>query len=174
MYNPEKHHRRSIRLKEYDYSKPGAYFITICTHNHESVFGKIVDAEMELSIYGKIVSTYWRNLAKYHKHLELSAFVVMPNHIHGIVIIKSDCAKVSIPEIVRSFKTFSSKRINEIRDTPGTPSWQRNYWEHVIRDENSLRRIYEYIKTNPLRWHLDRENTNREGEDEFDRWLDGL
>ena len=177
-YDPEKHHRRSIRLKEYDYSQAGAYFLTICTHNHESLFGKIVNAEMRLSAYGRIVFNRWLSLPRYYAHIELIAFTVMPNHVHGIVMIKSDSnglAKThSVSDIVRSFKTFSSRRINEVRGTLGVPVWQRNYWEHIIRDKDSFSRIYDYILTNPLRWHLDRENPHREGEDDFDWWLDRL
>ena len=176
--NLEKYRRRSIRLKEYDYSQPGAYFLTICTHNRTPLFGQIVNAEMELSKCGKIISVRWRNLPRYHAHIELDASIVMPNHIHGIVVIKSDSIKRPkrrpISEIVRGFKTFSSRRINEIRDTPGFYVWQHNYWEHVIRDQDSFNRIRDYILTNPLRWDLDRENPHRKGKDDFDGWLDSL
>ena len=177
-YDPKKHHRRSIRLKGYDYSQSGAYFLTICTHNREPVFGKIANAKMELNIYGRIVSARWHNLPRYHVYIELDAFVVMPNHVHGIVVIRSDSTELAkrrpISEIVSGFKTFSSRRINEVRGTSGIPVWQRNYWEHVIRDEDSFSRIHDYILTNPLRWDLDRENPHRKGEDDFDRWLDSL
>jgi putative transposase len=172
--NPKKPRRRSIRLKEYDYSQPGGYFITICTHNREPIFGNIVNGKMELSLYGKIVSTRWRNLQRRHKYMDLGAFIVMPNHFHGIIVIRSGAKRDAVPDIVRGFKTFSARRINQERDTPGNPVWQRNYWEHVIRDQDSFRRIHDYISTNPLRWHLDRENLQREGEDSFDRWLDSL
>jgi putative transposase len=178
FHDSEKHHRRSIRLKGYDYSQSGAYFLTVCTHNRELVLGEVVDGRMELNIYGRIVSARWCNLPRYHAHMELSAFVVMPNHIHSIIVIRSDSAEQAkrcpVSEIVRGFKTFSSRRINEMRGTPGTPVWQRNYWEHVIRDQDSFNRIHDYILTNPLRWHLDRENPYRKGKDDFDRWLDGL
>jgi len=178
FYDPEKHHRRSIRLKGYDYSQSGAYFLTICTHNREPMFGEIVHGKMELSIYGRIVSARWRNLPRYHAYVDLSAFVAMPNHIHGIMVIRFDPTGSAkhrpISEIVRGFKTFSSRRINEVRGTPGIPVWQRNYWEHVIRYQDSFNRIYDYIITNPSRWHLDRENLHRRGEDDFDRWLESL
>ena len=177
-YDPKIHHRRSIRLKEYDYSQPGAYFITICVHNRERIFGNIVNGNMKLNIYGKVVTTYWGNLSRNYPYLELRALVVMPNHVHGILVIKSDlagkCKNHSIPDIVRSFKTFSSKRINELRNTKGIPLWQRNYWEHIIRNQSSFNRIYEYIMTNPLRWYLDKENPFCDGEDDFDHWLDSL
>jgi putative transposase len=172
--HPEKPQRRSIRLKEYDYSRPGAYFVTICTHNREPILGNIVNGKMELNLYGKIVSTRWRSLRRRHKYMDLDAFVVMPNHFHGIIVIRSGTKRDAVPDIVRGFKTFSARRINQERGTPGNPVWQRNYWEHVIRDQDSFRRIHDYISTNPLRWHLDRENPQREGEDRFDRWLDSL
>lgn len=177
-YDPKEHHRRSIRLKGYDYSQSGAYFLTICTHNRESVLGEIVSGRIKLNIYGRIVSARWCNLPRYHRHVELSAFVVMPNHIHSIIVIRPDSTEQAkrrpISEIVRGFKTFSSRRINEMRGMPDIPVWQRNYWEHVIRDQDSLNRIHDYILTNPLRWHLDRENPHRKGEDDFDRWLGSL
>ena len=98
----------------------------------------------------------------------------MPNHVHGIIIIRDVGAgsepapttkRHGLPEIVRQFKTFSARRINRRRGTPGQPVWQRNYYEHIIRHEESLNRIRDYILTNPLRWNLDRENPNRTGED---------
>jgi REP element-mobilizing transposase RayT len=106
--------------------------------------------------------------------MDLGAFIVMPNHFHGIIVIRSGAKRDAVPDIVRGFKTFSARRINQERGTPGNPVWQRNYWEHVIRDQDSFRRIHDYISTNPLRWHLDRDNPRREGEDSFDRWLDSL
>lgn len=174
FHDPEKHHRRSIRLKGYDYSQSGAYFLTICTYNREPTFGEIEHGKMELNVYGRIVSARWYNLPRYHVHIELSAFAAMPNHIHGIMVIGSGVKHRPISEIVRGFKTFSSRRINEVRGTPGISVWQRNYWEHVIRDQDSFNRIHDYIMTNPLRWHLDKENPHRKGEDDFDRWLGSL
>lgn len=100
----------------------------------------------------------------------------MPNHIHGILIIKSESKNKgnSIPDIIRGFKTFSSRRINEIRKKSGIPVWQRNYWEHVIRNQDSFNRIHDYIMANPMRWHLDKENPDHYGIDDFDHWLDSL
>jgi putative transposase len=80
-YNPDKHHRRSIRLKGYDYTSAGAYFITICTHQRECLLGEIVECEMGLSESGDVVRSHWLKLPQYHAHLRLDAFVVMPNHI---------------------------------------------------------------------------------------------
>ena len=176
-YDPEKHHRRSIRLKGYDYSRPGAYFLTICTHNRDPMFGQIADGEMVLNRYGRIVLSDWRKLPDYHPYIELGAFVVMPNHVHGIVMVKDTNLEAvkrrSVSDIMRGFKTFSSQRINRVRGATG-PVWQRDYWEHVIRNQEVFKRIHDYITTNPLRWHLDKENPDRIGEDDFDRWLDDI
>jgi REP element-mobilizing transposase RayT len=110
----------------------------------------------------------------------LDVFIVMPNHVHGIVIIvnngRGTARRAPTMEqfgkpVANLFKPAVTKRINEIRATTGTPVWQRNYYEHIIRKEESLNRIREYTLTNPLRWHLDKENPCREGEDEFDRWF---
>jgi REP element-mobilizing transposase RayT len=180
-YDPQRHHRRSIRLKGYDYTQPGAYFVTICTRNRECLFGGIVDGKMRLNPLGDIVAACWHDLPNHYPHVQLDAFVIMPNHVHGIIVLL-DPGDVGaglgpapttggvptshpkthrghgLPEIVRAFKSFSARRINEYRRTPGTPVWQRNYYEHIIRNERSLGRIREYIVNNPLQWELDREN----------------
>jgi REP element-mobilizing transposase RayT len=170
--------RRSIRLKGYDYTQPGAYFITIVTQNRACLFGKVVDGEMRLNEFGKIVEFTWYDLVNHGVGIELDAFVVMPNHVHGIVIIADDPVgagsepaptlgrkRHGLPEIVRQFKTFSARRINEHRKTPGAVVWQRNYYEHIIRSDESLNRIRQYIVENPLRWAFDRENPIAEGTD---------
>ncbi|GIV83933.1 MAG: hypothetical protein KatS3mg052_0940 [Candidatus Roseilinea sp.] len=163
--------RRSIRLKGYDYSQAGAYFITICTKDRACLFGEVVNGEMRLNALGQIVHGVWNNLPNHYAGVEMDAFVVMPNHVHGIVVIVGAGFKPApttttaptttrhgLPEIVRQFKTFSARRINEMRGTPGVSVWQRNYYEHIIRNEESLHRIREYIANNPLKWELDREN----------------
>ena len=166
--------RCSIRLKGYDYTQPGAYFVTICTHQRRCLFGDVVGGEMRLNELGDFVWATWHDLPNHVPHVQLDAFVVMPNHVHGIIIIRDVGAgsepapttkRHGLPEIVRQFKTFSARRINRRRGTPGQPVWQRNYYEHIIRHEESLNRIRDYILTNPLRWNLDRENPNRTGED---------
>ena len=184
MANPfGKHHRRSIRLKGYDYSQPGAYFITICAHNRKPLFGNVVKGKMRLNALGEIVRHEWLRTADIRPNVELDAFVLMPNHIHGIIILHDDGRGTlqraptteqfgkptsnSIPTIVRLFKSVTTKHINEIRRTPGAPVWQRNYYEHIIRDSESMNRIQEYITQNPLRWHLDRENPHRTGDDDL-------
>jgi len=173
-YNPEKHHRRSIRLKGYDYAQPGSYFITICTWQRHCLFGEITHGQMQLNRYGRIVQKHWQNLIHYHQHIKLGEFVIMPNHIHGILTLKdvSEARKSldigfapikfekspkrhGIPEIIRGFKTFSARQINTVRDTPGVPIWQRNYYEHIIRNQQAYDKIYQYIKDNPALWEVD-------------------
>jgi REP element-mobilizing transposase RayT len=162
-YNPDQHHRRSIRLKGYDYTQAGAYFITICTWQRQSFLGEIINGEMQLNVYGEISQFYWQNLLNYHSHLELDEFVIMPNHLHGILILKDDtsCKKRhGLPEILRGFKTFSARRINKTRHLSGVSVWQRGYYEHITRHEQSLRVIREYIVQNPLSWEKDELHAN--------------
>jgi len=131
-------------MKGYDYSEPGAYFITICTNKNQSLFGKIVEGDMHLNEMGKLVRFTWEDLVNHVKHIELGQFVIMPNHIHGIIqIIDTDepvqvglgptptpdsKQKTALPEIVRQLKSFSARRINQYRGTPGLPVWHRDYY----------------------------------------------
>jgi putative transposase len=197
-YIAKKHHRRSIRLQGYDYSQPGMYFVTVCTEERELLFGEVVKEAMVENEYGEVARTCWEEIPHHFQRAELDVFVVMPNHVHGILIIadkirtsptsvgaqhaaplswrasRPNVSPGSLGAIIRSFKSATTKRINNLRATPYVPPWQRGYYEHVIRNEDDLRRIREYILTNPLRWELDRENPARQGEDEFDRWLASL
>jgi putative transposase len=168
-FNPQQHHRRSIRLKEYDYSSPGEYFVTICTKDKHFIFGEIINNEMVLNNYGLIVNHTWNDLINHVADIELDSFVIMPNHIHGIIVIIDHLVgagsepaptmkRHGIPEIVRQLKTFSARRINEIRKTPRTPVWQRNYYEHIIHNEKELNIIRDYIMNNPAEWSQDEEN----------------
>ncbi len=183
--NFNKHHRRSIRLKGYDYSREGGYFVAVDTWKHECIFGEIVGAEMRLNEIGNIVRVEWYRTSEIRSNVELDEFVVMPNHMHGIIIIHENETDVSryrrgvsqyapteqsgptkfrspsrtVGAIIRGFKSATTKRINEIRckgisqyAPSGDPVWQRNYWEHVIRDENELNRIRNYIINNPVKW----------------------
>lgn len=173
-YNPEKHHRRSVRLKEYDYSQAGAYFVTVCAWNRECLFGEIVDGEMQLNELGVVVQECWDEIPRHFPNVELDEFIVMPNHVHGIIVIIVDgrgtaCRAPttekfgkpvanSLPTIIRSFKSATTKRINQTRGTPGVRLWQRNYYEHVIRNEESLNEIRQCISGNPKRWAEDEDN----------------
>ncbi len=178
MYNPDQHHRRSIRLKGYDYTQPGAYFVTVCTHRWIPIFGEIIAGEMKTNPSSLVVKKEWLRAAQIRSSVQLDEFIVMPNHVHGIIMIMDgmDTAKTngrdtarriptverfgkpvsgSLPTIVRAFKSAVTKRINILRSTPGRPVWQGNYFEHIIRNERSLNRIREYIHYNPQRVHSD-------------------
>lgn len=159
-YDPNKHHRHAMRLQGYDYDQEGAYFVTICTFQREYLFGEI-DAEgvMGLNVYGKIVMTQWARLPQHYPHVELDTFVVMPNHVHGIVVLSDKGTKKhGLSEIIRGFKTYSARRINDSRGTLGTPIWQRSFHDEIIRGETALNRIRQYIQTNPAQWAFDTEN----------------
>jgi putative transposase len=159
-YDPNIHHRRSIRLVGYDYARSGAYFITICTHDRQCIFGDIVDGEMNLNELGNIVRSDWLNLGKHHPNVEIDELVVMPNHLHGIICLddRSDDRAKSISEIMRGFKTFSARKINKLFGQKGTPIWQRNYYERIVRTEEELENTRNYIINNPMNWHTDINN----------------
>ena len=260
-YDPQKHHRRSIRLKGHDYTSPGAYFITICTHQRQCLFGEIVDGEMQLNEFGNWVDAYWKRLPTHFSHLQLDRFVVMPNHVHGILVLTHnpnkpipfngrgaafgrpsvqlstmlrpnatpgsdqershfhpDCPNPinpnamfgsdqershsvdsvcfdarpnsdhplmnesepgvafgremggngisglpnaaplrtgSVGAIVLNFKSVTARRINQMRKMISVPVWQRNYYEHIIRDDIALANIQKYIDNNPRSWWQD-------------------
>lgn len=189
--------RRSIRLPRYDYTRDGAYFVTVCAMNRECLFGEVEVGKVVLSGYGRMVGEEWETTARVRTSVVLDEWVVMPNHFHGIVVIAGGASHGtalghgtpghgmpghrtplghgtpcpyerfgapvagSLATIVRSFKAAASKRINESRNTVGVSVWQRNYYEHVIRGDDDLRQIREYIANNPLQWGLDRENPSR-------------
>ena len=171
--------RRSIRLQDYDYSQAGAYYITVCTRNRECLFGNVVNGQMQLYDAGLIVQSVWDRLAQFYNGIELDGFIVMPNHVHGVIVIRAavgaihesplpsttsasaritDRRRMLLSKIVGRFKMVTSKEINLRRGTPGRPVWQRNYYEHIIRDEASLNGIRQYIADNPAQWEFDREN----------------
>ena len=188
-YDPARHHRRSIRLQGYDYTRPGAYFITIVTQGRACLFGEVVAGEMRMNDAGRMVQQVWDELALFYEGVQTDAFIVMPNHVHGIIILTGNvratprgcpdpqsgpgqaqgpaptaatAPTLGLPDVVHRFKTMTTKRYADgVRANQWTPFpgrlWQRNYYEHIIRDDQSWQRIREYILTNPLRWHLDRE-----------------
>ena len=180
-YDAQKHHRRSIRLRGYDYSQAGAYFVTICTRNHESIFGQIMEGKMVLNEYGKVVVECWCWLERQYEYVELDEYVVMPNHLHGIIIITDarrgdplgrpyqrhrphGPAPGSIGSIVGQFKSAATKRINDLRGTTRVSVWQRNYYERVIRNEDELNHLRWYILDNHVQWNMDENNPNSQGE----------
>ncbi len=182
-YDPDRHHRRSIRLRGYDYSQAGAYFVTICTNNRECLFGEVVDGAIRLNEAGRMVESVWNGMPTFYPGVITDAFVVMPNHIHGIVVLVGAAPRgrpdfgppadrgqpqgvaptLSIPDVVHRFKTMTTKRYTDGVKRSGWPPfpgrlWQRNYYEHIVRNEESLNRIRRYIADNPARWSFDREN----------------
>ena len=186
-YNPDKHHRRSIRLKGYDYSQPGAYYVTIVVQNRECIFGDIINGKMALNENGKIVKTEWLKTAEIRKNVKLDEFIVMPNHVHGIIIITDKIKNIpnigknvettgnvgatgpvaptaprlhpnSLGSIMGQFQSIVTKQIRKL----GIEyfSWQRNYWERIIRNKNELNKIQKYIRDNPINWESDDNNPN--------------
>ena len=191
-FDPEKHHRRSIRLPNYDYSQPGAYFVTIVTWHRECLFGEVVNGVMKLSKNGEIVQWEWKALPQRFRYIELGAYVVMPNHLHGILIFHEHVGasrldltnmcdgKVSSPSmtnngikgsplplhqgvaslgaVIAQFKSHVTKRLWKISSLKHMPIWQRNYYEHIIRNEKDLQNKTDYINANLLLWEQDDEN----------------
>jgi len=182
--------RRSIRLPDYDYSQPGAYFITIVTWRRESLFGEIIDGEMRLNDAGRIVWDVWQSLPARYPQIGLGAAVVMPNHFHGIVIItetpvgvihelplrelplrelplrvtdQKERRRMTLPLVVGYFKMNTAKRINKALSSEGIPVWQRNYYEHIIRNDEEHDRIHLYIESNIDNWAMDDENPVKSG-----------
>jgi REP element-mobilizing transposase RayT len=185
-----KHNRRSIRLPGYDYTQPGAYFVTVCTHQNRRMFGHGADGGVALNLFGTVTETKWRRITEANDHVMLDAFVVMPNHLHAVIVILSrkddnpherwasgesvpspyddaggdtmslgqlvTCKSGSLGAIIGNLKSVVTRKINDIRHTPGEKVWQRNYYERIVRDERELARIRAYIVANPARWTVDR------------------
>ncbi len=180
IYNSDKHDRKTIRLKGYDYAQNGAYFVTICIKNKECISGEILDGKIVLNDVGEMIQSVWNGLPEHYPHVELDQFVVMPNHMHGIVVISNDnykggetppLRKRTLGQIIAYFKYQTTKQINQRRNTPGIPVWQRNYFDRIIRNETELNHIRRYILNNPLKWHLDKENpVGNPDEDEKKFW----
>ena len=182
--DPEKHHRRSIRLKGYDYAQEGVYFVTVCTQNRACLFGAVADGEMQLNNAGEIAKAAWDDMPARFPSVRLDAFIVMPNHVHGIIIVGAQFIAPSdgfdgtnqgvmnyaptLGDMVRAYKAASTRLIRQA----GTPAfaWQRTYYEHVVRDEESLSRLRQYILDNPARWAFDHENPAAKTPEPEDAW----
>ena len=193
-FHPDKHHRRSIRLKGYDYSQAGAYYITICAQNRDCMFGEIINGEMKLNAAGKMLHNWWNQLPHKYPNIELDEFIVMSNHLHGMIIVGADprvCPdidtengnivfdmgehtgsplqkSVKLSQMIQWFKTMTiNEYIRNVKQNDWHPFnkrlWQRNYYEHIIRDENELNRIRKYIIENQPKWDLDDNNPNNIG-----------
>jgi len=155
--------RKLTRLKEYDYSQCGFYFVTVSVKNHVCVFGDISKNNMILNEYGKIVQHQWQDLPNHYNNCILHSFVIMPNHVHGIIQIDNEKPfeagqprhhKHGLSEMIRAFKSFSSRRINKIADFRF--QWQKSFYDHIIRNDESFYKISEYIVNNPGKWADDR------------------
>jgi len=192
-YNPDIHHRRSIRLKRYDYSQAGLYFITICTQNRLCLFGKIKESNLQLNDAGIMIEHQWQELIYRFDNIKLHQFIVMPNHFHGIVesvgvpLVGTQNAEQrqtkqrpieqpqteqppkgqpqgiapTVGDVVGAFKSLSTNDyIRNVKQNNWQPFnkkiWQRNYYEHIIRNEKSYDQISEYIQTNSLKWQDDK------------------
>lgn len=193
-FDPDKHHRRSIRLKGYDYSQPGGYFVTVVTQGRDSLFGKVQNGEMILNAAGEMIVKWWGELPNKFPSVSLGTSVVMPNHFHEITRINEIAGadlrvcpgdvcpnnndsqqgehidsplrnrpNPSLPQIVQWFKTMTTNEyIRGVKQLGWTPFngklWQRNYYEHIIRDHNDWDRIHRYIQSNPANWADDNDN----------------
>jgi len=171
-YDPDRHHRRSIRLRGYDYRQTGAYFVTLCSFQRECIFGEVTEDGVLLTGVGRIVQECWAALPEHFPFIALDSSILMPNHLHGVLfrygvdglptaptpMRPAGTAAGSLGAVIQSFKAMSTRRANAERGTPGYHLWQRNYYEHIIRDEEDLNRIREYILANPGRWAEDAEN----------------
>ena len=172
--------RRSIRLKDYDYAQEGAYCVTICTQHRTCLFGMVNgDGDMELDVIGQVVVDCWQAIPNHFPQVELDAFVVMPNHLHGILIINQGTGvgvgathvsplreprgpnKGSLGAIVGSFKSAVTKSVREFPEISIVTIWQRNYYEQIIRDERMLNALREYLEANPANWLFDENNPSR-------------
>ncbi len=165
-YDPELHHRRSIRLKDYDYAQSGAYYITIVVQDRRCLLGSIRDGKVDPTDAGCMVEHWWDELLQAFASVETDAYIVMPNHVHGIIVItegQGGHAGPPLPTIVGWFKTMTTNAyMRGVRKHGWEPFsgrfWQRGYYERIIRDEDELARIGEYIEANPQRWEEDEEN----------------
>jgi putative transposase len=162
--NPAPRCRRSLRLRGYDYANGGAYFVTICTQDRACLFGEVIDGSMRLNQSGQQIAMRWEGLAARFIGVEIDLFVVMPNHLHGILVLPDVGAMATqLGDVAGAFKSMTT--VDYIRGVKakGWPKfrgqlWQRNYYEHVVRDETELNRIRQYIDDNPAQWEFDDEN----------------
>lgn len=167
LYDPQIHRRKSLRLQLHDYCRRRFYFVTIFTERRVHLFGKIVgagsepaqskvSARMHPNELGIAVRNTWLGLIAHNPNIKLHEFVLMPNHVHGVIEIISDDAGHGLAEIIRQFKTFSARKINAVRNSPGEKVWQRGFHDHIIRNRDAYLRITGYIRTNPRHWRHDR------------------
>jgi putative transposase len=161
-YDPDRHHRRSIRLKDYDYAQAGAYFVTLCIHQRRLILGHIDSGIFYPSPAGLLIQTLWAELPQHYPGIALDAFTLMPNHLHGIILLQPTpgSPNLTLGAVIHRFKSFTTTQYRKrVYDRDWEPFvgrlWQRNYYEHIIRSEESCDRLRSYIFTNPQRWAED-------------------
>jgi REP-associated tyrosine transposase len=150
--------RKDIRIKGYDYSQPGHYFVTICSKDKVKIFGEIVDCQIKLNESGEIVRDFFDEIALKYSHCKILDKIIMPNHVHFILIIgeyTKDGLAPKLGNIIAFYKFQTSKMINIYRNKAGESIWQRNYHERIIRNDNELFEIRNYMKNNPIKWDID-------------------
>ena len=142
--------RQYLRLRNYDYRRPGAYFLTMVTANRRHIFGRIRGGRMLLSPEGMVAAAVWESIPTHHPGVDLDAMVVMPDHLHGILVIQY--SPLTLMQLVALYKGATTRDINRLRATPGGAVWQRSFYERVNRNEGEWRRLRRYIEDNPRRW----------------------
>jgi len=196
-FDPKIHHRRSIRLKGYDYRQAGGYFVTMVTQGRDALFGEVVNGEMILNDAGEMIVRWWLELPNKFPNVNVDIFVVMPNHFHGIIFIIDDAdnsanaepisvvgddlrvvpqgehagsprQNAPLSQMIQWFKTMTTNEyIRGVKNLGWKPFngkvWQRDYYEHIIRNQSAADRIARYIESNPARWNEDKENSARTG-----------
>ena len=175
--NSEQQLRKKLRLSGYDYKTPGYYFVTLCTNHRMCLFGDIIHNEMNLNSAGKMIEIAWSEISKHYFNWKVDSLIIMPNHVHAIIFLseklmvdselgQGSAPTISLPELIRNLKSYTMKIYSEGVRTKNWPMfekhlWQRNYYEHIIRDEPSLIKIREYIINNPAGWEKDQHNPNK-------------
>jgi putative transposase len=143
--------RRSIRLPGYAYRSPGAYFVTTCVEYRQRILANVVDGKSIETPFGEIVGRCWKDLPLHYRSVELDESIVMPDHFQAILIIKTN-SSIGLSEMIRAFKSFSAKQINELRGIAGAAFWQRGFYDRIIRNASALDRVRQYIRDNPKNW----------------------
>jgi REP element-mobilizing transposase RayT len=183
--------RKHLRVKQFDYTSNCAYFVTLCTENRRQAFGEINDGKLEPTRRGMIVQECWNDIPNHHPFVQLDAFILMPNHIHGVLVFVGEKplgpvvatpaspqppgpAKSSLGSVVGSFKSAVSRKINKLRPHAADGLWQVSFYDHVVRNDRALDRIREYILSNPERWNEDELNEQGTGRDRLQGLIDSL
>tara|TARA_Y100001949_G_scaffold173910_1_gene180357 strand:- start:123 stop:629 length:507 start_codon:yes stop_codon:yes gene_type:complete len=156
--------RQSLRLNHYDYATPGGYFLTICTLHRRCILTEPYEQSFRPNEFGDMIETVWFEQSSFYPGVTPGDFVVMPNHVHGILWLDEKNV-LNLGSLVGRYKSVTTRRFKDMARYEPLESgvqklWQRNYWEHVIRNESDLHRIREYIRDNPRKWNEDRLNPN--------------